>query len=68
MDIMWFLCVKVKFCKASLRIFLHKFVWMSRSLNAKNSYKLSYVEQEIKKLDQKSIMYNVVKLSLYFCF
>ena len=54
------------FCKASLRIcyvslFECKGPWMLKT------YKLSCLEQRITKLDWKSTMYSVVKLSLYFC-
>ena len=53
------------FCKASLRIcyvnlFECKGPWMLKT------YKLPYVEQGITKLDSKSTMYSVVKLSSYF--
>ena len=36
-------------------------------MNAKNCYKLPCVEQKITKLDWKSTIYTVVKLSSYFC-
>ena len=67
MDIIWCLCGSQNswFCKASLRIcfvslFECKGPWMLET------YKVSCVEQKITKLDWKSTIYSVVKLSLYF--
>ena len=63
-----FMCVGQNswFCKASVRIcyvilFECKVSWMLKT------YKLPCVEQKITKLDWKSTMYSVVKLSSYFC-
>ena len=67
MDIMYCLCIVYSwFCKASLRIcyvslFDCKGPWMLKA------YKLPCEEQRISKLDWKSTMYSVVKLSSYFC-
>ena len=57
MDIMWCLCVKVK---------IHGFVKLHVCLNVK-TYKLPCEEQKITKLDWKSAVCSVVKLSSYFC-
>ena len=57
------------FCKASLRIcsvnlFECKVAWMLKTV----IYKLPCEEQRITKLDWKSTMHSVVKLSSYCCF
>ena len=70
MDIMWCLCEGQNswFCKiqASLRtcyvsLSECKDPWMLKT------HKLPCVEQKITKLDWKSSIYSVVKLSWYFC-
>ena len=68
MDIIWCLCGGQNswFCKASLSIcyvnfFECKGPWMLKT------YKVPCVEQKITKLDSKSTIYSVLKLSSYFC-
>ena len=69
MDTMWYLCGDQNswFYKPSFKNFLRKFVGMQRSFSAKNYHRPPCVEQKITKLDWRSTMYSVVKLSSYFC-
>ena len=50
----WFYKASVRICYVSL-------------FECKNCYKLPSVEQRITKLDRKSTIYSVAKLSSYFC-